>query len=68
MDGKLEGTLSHYLGLKIRKRHLIKKKKKRAPKCSPSCHDLIFQNTFWCYVHNFCLRCPNEFFFNDLER
>jgi hypothetical protein len=53
MDGKLEGTLSHYFGSKKGKRQLIKEEEKHAPTCSPSCLDLIFQNTFWCYVHNF---------------
>jgi len=42
MDGKLEGTLLYYFGSKRRKRQLIKKEEKRAPKCSPSCPDLIF--------------------------
>ena len=44
MDGKLEGTLSHYFGSKIRKRQLTKEEEKRAPKCSPSWPDLIFHN------------------------
>ena len=46
MDGKLEGTLSHYFGSKRRKRQLTKEEEKRAPKYSQSWPDLIFQNTF----------------------
>jgi len=53
MDGKLEGTLLHYFGSKRRKRQLTKEEEKRAPKCSPSWPDLIFQNTFWWFAHNF---------------
>jgi len=53
MDGKLERTLSHYVGSKIRKRQLIKEEEKCAPKCSLSWPDLIFQNTFRCCAHNF---------------
>jgi hypothetical protein len=67
MDRKLEGTLSHYFGSKRRKRQLTKEEEKRAPKCSPSWPDLIFQNTFRFVAHNFLLRCPNELLFNDLE-
>ena len=46
--------------VKRRKRQLIKEEEKRAPKCSPSWPDLIFQNTFRCFAHNFWFRCPNE--------
>jgi len=55
------------LGKKKRKRQLIKEEEKRAPKCSTSWPNLIFQNTFRCCAHNFWLRCLNELLFNDLE-